>query len=164
MSQSCSLVGLEKENVLSKEIAQTQVSRHRKHFLKERKFYQLDFGSILVSDPQSTVIREISNDCYEIFCKQCGFGYRIFLQNGYAVGQKLHYKSPEKKTGTTLTQACPFQIRGLIKLVDVKQNHQNNEGADKNEWPQANNTVALLMCYANKQILSQALDFPLYLE
>ena len=160
---TCSIIGLQQEVVLEKGLAQNRVSRLRKHFLKDRKYYQLEIGSILVADPKFAAIREISNDCYEIFCLQCGFGFRIYLQNGFAVAQKLHYKNPEKKNGKSILETCPFQIRGILNIVDVKQyNIENFEPMKQME--QNNNTVSLLMCYSNKEILTQSLDFPLYIE
>ena len=160
---TCSIIGLQKEVVLEKSMAQAKVSRLRKHFLKDRKYYQLEIGSILVADPKSAAIREISNDCYEIFCLNCGFGFRIYLQNGFAVAQKLHYKNPETKKGTSILETCPFQIRGILNIVDAKQyNIQNLE--QKKQIDQNNNSVSLLMCYANKEVLTKSLDFPLYIE
>ena len=161
MDSVCSIVGLQQEVKLEKDVAQAKISRLRKYFLKARNYYQLNFGSVLITDPQNVVVRELALDCYEIICKQCGFGFRIFIQGGIAIAQKLHIKSPDKIKGYNMTQSLPFQIRGLIKIVDDKPNYSCSEAYEEH---QNNKTVSLLMCYANKQILTQKLDFALYLE
>ena len=156
----CSIVGLEDETVMTKQEAYTMVRRLRKYFLKEKEFFKLGFGSIQVNNPSNVIVHEVTNNCYDVVCKTCGLGYRVFLQNGNAVAQKIRSSTYTNIPEKSMSICFPFQIRGLVKIINNKPKHcvcNDYTVTKKSE-------LAMAFNIENKQQIAEMLSSPLYLN